>query len=85
MISDSIETTKQSASNAIYQSGKLICAETKGEHLKNDDSREKIDLGAMWSGHAGNQYRYFMVFEKDADLPKGAVSMSKFVEIVAAL
>ena len=67
------------------QSGKLICAETKGEHLKNDDSREKIDLGAMWSGHAGNQYRYFMVFEKDADLPKGAVSMSKFVEIVAAL
>ena len=22
------------------QSGKLICAETKGEHLKNDDSRE---------------------------------------------
>ena len=67
------------------QSGKLICAETKGEHLKNDDSREKIDLGAMWSGHAGNQYRYLMVFEKDADLPKGAVSMSKFVEIVAAL
>ena len=27
------------------QSGKLICAETKGEHLKNDDSREKIALG----------------------------------------
>ena len=67
------------------EKGKVILAETKGEHLKNDDSREKIDLGAMWSGHAGNQYRYFMVFEKDADLPKGAVSMSKFVEIVAAL
>ena len=67
------------------EKGKVILAETKGEHLKNDDSREKIDLGAMWSGHAGNQYRYFMVFEKDADLPKGAISMSKFVEIVAAL
>ena len=67
------------------EKGKVILAETKGEHLKNDDSREKIDLGTMWSGHAGNQYRYFMVFEKDADLPKGAVSMSKFVEIVAAL
>lgn len=63
------------------EKGKVILAETKGEHLKNDDSREKIDLGAMWSGHAGNQYRYFMVFEKDADLPKGAVSMSKFVEM----
>ena len=69
----------------LTEKGKIIFAETKGEHLKNDDSREKIDLGAMWSGHAGNQYRYFMVFEKDADLPKGAVSMSKFVEIVAAL
>ena len=69
----------------LTEKGKVIFAETKGEHLKNDDSREKIDLGAMWSGHAGNQYRYFMVFEKDADLPKGAVSMSKFVEIVAAL
>ena len=69
----------------LTEKGKVIFAEAKGEHLKNDDSREKIDLGAMWSGHAGNQYRYFMVFEKDADLPKGAVSMSKFVEIVAAL
>ena len=69
----------------LMEKGKVIFVETKGEHLKNDDSREKIDLGAMWSSHAGNQYRYFMVFEKDADLPKGAVSMSKFVEIVAAL
>ena len=69
----------------LTEKGKVIFAEAKGEHLKNDDSREKIDLGAMWSGHAGNQYRYFMVFEKDADLPKGAISMSKFVEIVAAL
>ncbi len=69
----------------LTEKGKVIFAEAKGEHLKNDNSREKIDLGAMWSGHAGNQYRYFMVFEKDADLPKGAVSMSKFVEIVAAL
>ena len=69
----------------LTEKGKVIFAETKGEHLKNDDSRKKIDLGAMWSGHAGKQYRYFMVFEKDADLPKGAASMSKFVEIVAAL
>ena len=27
------------------KSGKIILAETKGEHLKNDDSREKIELG----------------------------------------
>lgn len=85
MISDSIETTKQSASNAIYQSGKLICAETKGEHLKNDDSREKIALGKAWSNHAGTLFRYYMVFMDDNDLPTGAVSMSKFLEILKAL
>ena len=67
------------------QSGKLICAETKGEHLKNDDSREKIALGQAWSSHAGSQFRYYMVFMEDNDLPTGAVSMRRFAEIVAAL
>lgn len=67
------------------QSGKIICAETKGEHLKNDDSREKIALGQAWSSHAGSQFRYYMVFMDDNALPTGAVSMSKFLEIVSAL
>ena len=67
------------------KSGKLICAETKGEHLKNDDSREKIALGQAWSSHAGSQFRYYMVFMEDNDLPTGAVSMRRFAEIVAAL
>ena len=67
------------------QSGKLICAETKGEHLKNDDSREKIALGKAWSNHAGTLFRYYMVFMDDNDLPTGAVSMSKFLEILKAL
>ena len=67
------------------KSGKLICAETKGEHLKNDDSREKIALGQAWSSHAGSQFRYYMVFQEENDILKGAVSMRRFVEIVAAL
>ena len=67
------------------KSGKLICAETKGEHLKNDDSREKIALGKAWSNHAGTLFRYYMVFMDDNDLPTGAVSMSKFLEITKAL
>ena len=67
------------------QSGKLICAETKGDHLKNDDSREKIALGQAWSSHVGSQFRYYMVFMDDNDLPTGAVSMSKFLEITKAL
>ena len=67
------------------KSGKLICAETKGDHLKNDDSREKIALGQAWSSHAGSQFRYYMVFMEDNNLPTGAVNMRRFAEIVAAL
>lgn len=53
------------------QSGKIILAETKGEHLKNDDSQEKIELGAAWRNVAGNQYRYYMVFRDEENLPMG--------------
>ena len=67
------------------EKGKLICAETKGEHLKNEDSREKIELGMAWSSHAGSQFRYYMAFQEENDILKGAVSMRRFVEIVAAL
>ena len=67
------------------KSGKLICAETKGEHLKNDDSREKIALGQAWRTSAGKDYRYYMVFENDENLLPGAVSMSQFIDTVKAL
>ena len=67
------------------EKGKIICVETKGEHLKNENSQEKIELGAAWSNHAGSQFRYYMVFKEETDLPKGAVSMSKFLEIIKVL
>ena len=67
------------------QSGKLICAETKGDHLKNDDSREKIALGQAWRTAAGKDYRYYMVFENEENLLPGAVSMSQFIDTVKAL
>jgi type III restriction enzyme len=66
-------------------SGKLILAETKGEHLKNDDSRAKIALGKAWRTAAGNQYRYYMVFKDEENLLPGAVSMREFVNIVKDL
>ena len=47
---------------------RIILAETKGEHLKNDDSREKISLGQSWSQVAGRQYRYYMVCRDDENL-----------------
>lgn len=67
------------------QSGKIILVETKGEHLKNDDSRDKIALGDAWRHAAGSQYRYYMVFRNDERPLPGAVSVSRFLEIVKVL
>ena len=67
------------------QSGKIIMVETKGEHLKNDDSRDKIELGKAWSNAAGSQYRYYMVFREEENILPGAVSIRQFVEIVKEL
>ncbi len=67
------------------QSGKIIFAETKGEHLKNDDSRDKIALGQAWRNAAGNKYRYYMVFRDGDNLLPRAVSLSQFIETVKAL
>ncbi|WP_195277329.1 DEAD/DEAH box helicase [Anaerotruncus rubiinfantis] len=67
------------------QSGKLICAETKGEHLKNDDSREKIALGQAWRTAAGKDFRYYMVFENEENLLPGAVSTSQFIDTIKEL
>ena len=67
------------------QSGKVIMVETKGEHRKNDDSRDKIELGRAWAQAAGSQYRYYMVFREEENLLPGAVSIRQFVEIVKKL
>ena len=67
------------------QSGRIILVEPKGEQLKNDNSREKIELGDAWRHAAGNQYRYYMVFQDGDNLLPGAVSVSQFVELVREL
>ena len=66
-------------------SGKIILVETKGGHLTNDDSREKIELGNSWRNAAGNKYRYYMVFRDGETILPGALSMSQFVETVKNL
>ena len=65
--------------------GKIILAETKGEHLKNDGSLERIALGQAWRTAAGGQYRYYMVFRDGVEPLPGAVSMSRFLELVREL
>ena len=45
------------------RNGKIILIETKGDHLDGSDSQQKLRLGKKWPGKAGDNFRYFMVFE----------------------
>lgn len=70
---------------AMTVSGKVLMIETKGDHLDNDESKEKARIGAKWASLAGSSYRYYMVFQtKQPDYP-GAVSYDRFMEILKGM
>jgi type III restriction enzyme len=62
------------------KNGKIILIETKGDHLDGSDSSQKIRLGEKWASKAGDNYRYFMVFN-NAKLG-GAKSIGELIEIL---
>lgn len=65
------------------KSGKTILVETKGDHLVNDDSKNKIWLGNKWADLAGNNYRYFMVFQtKEVE---GAITVKQLLQYLNEL
>lgn len=57
--------------------GKVLLLETKGDHL---DAEQKIRLGNLWASKAGNNYRYFMVYERRT--VDGAYKLEDFLDIV---
>lgn len=59
------------------KSGKTILLETKGDHL---DAEQKIRLGNLWASKAGNNYRYFMVYERRT--VDGAYRLDDFLNII---
>lgn len=59
------------------KSGKTLLLETKGDHL---DAEQKIRLGNLWAGKAGNDYRYFMVYERRT--VDGAYRLEDFLKVV---
>ena len=59
------------------KSGKTILLETKGDHL---DADPKIRLGQYWANKAGNNYRYFMVYERRT--VDGAYKLDEFLNII---
>lgn len=59
------------------KSSKTILLETKGDHL---DAEQKIRLGGLWANKAGNNYRYFMVYERRT--VDGAYKLEDFINII---
>ncbi|HRO08840.1 MAG TPA: DEAD/DEAH box helicase family protein [Saprospiraceae bacterium] len=59
------------------KSGKTVLLETKGDHL---DAEQKIRLGNLWASKAGNNYRYFMVYDRRT--VDGAYKLEDFINII---
>ncbi len=60
------------------KSGITILLETKGDDRDNSDSHNKVELGTTWANKAGEQYRYFMVFDKQQ--MDGAITVGELLE-----
>lgn len=65
------------------KSGRTILVETKGDHLVNDDSLNKIKIGNRWATMAGNNYKYFMVFENKQ--VEGAITVKQLLQYLNEL
>jgi type III restriction enzyme len=65
------------------KNGKTLLIETKGDDRDNSDSERKLKLGKAWAARAGNQYRYFMVFDRNPI--QGAYRADEFISIIASL
>ncbi len=62
------------------KSGKTILLETKGDHL---DAEQKIRLGKLWASKAGNDYRYFMVYDRRT--VDGAYKLEDFINVIKGI
>lgn len=67
------------------KSGKILMIETKGDHLENTETKNKLAEGRAWQNLAGASYRYFLVFKsKDLNI-EGAYQFDRFVETLKQL
>ena len=68
------------------KSGRILAVEFKGDHLGNDNSEAKLELGHKWASKAsetGTRYRYFMVFR---DKPiEGAYTLADLAEMLKTM
>lgn len=68
----------------MLHSGKILMVETKGDHLDNDESKEKAKIGDQWAKLAGKQYKYSLPFE---EVPKyaDAVMLQRYTAVCGHL
>ena len=64
------------------KSGKILLIEAKGDYLDGSDSRQKVQLGRAWQNNAGNEYRYFMVFENTDIEERGSFKLDTFIPVL---
>lgn len=65
------------------KNGKTLLIEAKGDDRDNSDSSRKLKLGQAWANKAGNDFRYFMVF--DTNPVEGAYRLDALVPVIANL
>jgi len=66
---------------AMLKNGIVVVVESKGDHLANDDSRYKNNIGRIWANQAGRGYKYFMVFENNSPL-NNTYTLNEFEELL---
>lgn len=62
------------------KNGNIVLLETKGDHL---DAADKIELGRLWESKAGNNYKYFLVYDKRT--AEGSFTKDEFLSIMKEL
>lgn len=67
-------------------SGVIIFVETKGEHLDGDDSKKKLELGQLLSGHSNpSKFKYFMAFERTPLNENGSDLLDNIIDLISRL
>lgn len=67
------------------KSGKILMIETKGDHLENRETKDKLAEGRAWQNLAGTSYRYFLVFKSKELNIAGAYQFDRFIETLEQL
>lgn len=65
------------------KSGKILLVESKSDNPDNSNSVRKLNLGKIWAGKAGSQYKYLMVFDQNSI--ENAYKLDEIIKIIVEL